>query len=367
MTALLKKISNFFFSPVFLARVFFVLISTLCGSLLAEPNVLISEQAHFLFTQRALYSVIACFIALLVMTVEFATDAISSHRILMAAIGATVGLGFAHLFAPTIPASLVDPGNARMASNLLFGYFGIVLAFKHSERFHLSRLRALLTSPANRPKVLDSSVIIDGRVKQLIDMGVIAGEILVPNFVLIEIQNIADSNDPNRKARGRRGLEILQDLRSTCKNLDLLDNDYPDRPEVDQKLVLLCREVDGDLVTNDFNLQKIAQLHGIQVVNINEIANALKPAVYVGDELDLYLVREGKEHGQGIGYLEDGTMVVVDHAIDYLHEHAIVEVSSILQTSSGRMVFARIADHEHSNHSYEEHRGTTQISSSSHE
>lgn len=337
----INRLSDFFFSPVLLARIFFVLIATLCGSLLADSTHTIKEFDSFIFTERHLYSVIAFFIAIAVMIFEYAADVISSHKILMAALGATVGLLFATLFYPTIPAALVEPENARMACNLLFCYLGIVLAFKHAERFHLSRLRLLMSSPMTRPQVLDSSVIIDGRIRELIDLGMIQGSVMVPNFVLVEIQAIADSKDPNRKARGRRGLDVLEDLRKACKDLDLVDNDYRETHEVDQKLVLLCREMNADLVTNDYNLQKIAQLHGIQVLNINEIANALRPAVYMGDKLTLNIVREGKEPGQGVGYLDDGTMVVIDDAVEYINEALPVQVTSILQTSSGRLVFAR--------------------------
>jgi uncharacterized protein YacL len=168
----------------------------------------------------------------------------------------------------------------------------------------------------------------------------------VPNFVLNEIQTIADASDPNRKMRGRRGLEVLEGLRDICKTLELIDKDYPESPGVDQKLVQLCRDMDAHMITNDYNLQKIAQLHQITVINVNEIANALKPTVYIGETFNLTIVREGKEAGQGVGYLEDGTMVVVDDAHQWLGQEITVIVSSILQTSSGRLVFARFREDE---------------------
>lgn len=345
MTNPLHRFARAFFRPVHLARLFFILLTTWCGMLLAEPN----NPIHYFgleVSERLLYSVIAFFAALIMIIVEHATDVISSHKILMAALGLTAGLIFSNLFSPTIPGELADPQTARLVCNLFFGYFGMILAIKHAERFHLSRLKFFLSQPHERPKVLDSSVIIDGRIRELIELQVINGPVLVPNFVLIEIQTIADSGDPNRKARGRRGLEVLKALRDGCKSLELIDKDYPAFAGVDQKLLQLCRELDADLITNDYNLQKIAHLHRITVINLNEIANALKPAVYIGEMFPLTIVREGKENGQGVGYLEDGTMVVVDDANQLLGQEIPVVVNSILQTSSGRLVFARHREEE---------------------
>ena len=341
----LHILARLFFRPVLLARLFFVLLATLCGMLLAEPNKPISYLG-FEFLERWLYSLIAFFGAIIFMIVEYATDVISSHKILMAVVGLSAGLVFASLAYTTIPPGVSDRATARMACNLFFGYFGMILAIKHAERFHLSRLKFFLSPAHERPKMLDSSVIIDGRIRELIELQVISGAIMVPSFVLNEIQGIADSSDPNRKARGRRGLDVLEALRDSCKNLELVDKDYTDFPGVDQKLVQICRELDADLITNDYNLQKIAQLHRITVINLNEIANALKPTVYIGETFSLMVVREGKEPGQGVGYLEDGTMVVVDETGHLLGHEVGVIVSSILQTSSGRLVFARHREEE---------------------
>ena len=349
MLSSLQGIPRFFFRPVVLARLFFILLTTLCGMLLASINEEVVSMGTFVVTERMLYSLLAFLAASVITIVEHATDAISSHKILMAAVGAMAGLVFAHLVASTIPRTMVNQANAQLVCNLFFGYFGIVLAIKHAERFHLSRLKFFLSPQYERPKVLDSSVIIDGRVRELIELKVITGTILVPNFVLLEIQAIADSNDPNRRARGRRGLDVLGTLRERCKSLEVIDKDFPDYNEVDQKLAQLCRSMDSDMITNDFNLQKIAELHKITVININEMANALKPTVYIGEGFNLSIVREGKEVGQGVGYLEDGTMVVVDEASHLLGQDVPVIVSSILQTSSGRLVFARPVNGDESN------------------
>lgn len=341
----LHELFRSFFRPVYIARLFFILLTTWCGMLLGEPNSPIRYFGIELH-ERLVYSIIAFLAAVIMTIVEHATDVISSHKILMAAFGLTAGLIFSSLFFGTIPAELADAQTARLVCNLFFGYFGMILAIKHAERFHLSRLKFFLSQPHDRPKALDSSVIIDGRIRELIDLQVVNGPILIPNFVLMEIQGIADSSDPNRKARGRRGLDVLENLRDLCKTLELVDKDYPSLPGVDQKLVQLCREMDADLITNDYNLQKIAHLHGIRVINLNEIANALKPTVYIGELFTLTVVREGKEMGQGVGYLEDGTMVVVDDASHLLGQEIPVVVSSILQTSSGRLVFARLREEE---------------------
>ncbi len=344
-----RRIGGVFFSPVFLARLFFVLLTVLCGVFLARPN----EQIRILLLgidlyiwERELYAIIALVGAIIITIVEFATDAISSHKLLMAVFGTTAGLIFSNLFYRTIPATVAEPASVLAVCNLLFGYFGAILSIKHAERFHLSRLKFFLSPQHERPKVLDSSVIIDGRIRELIDLSVVSGPIMVPDFVIREIQAIADSSEPNRKARGRRGLDVLEALRESSRQLELVEKDFPEVASVDQKLVHFCREMDGDLITNDYNLQKIAQLHRIQVININEIANALRPAVFIGEQLTLTIGREGKEYGQGVGYLEDGTMVVVDDANHMIGQEVVVNVSSILQTSSGRLVFARLRDRE---------------------
>ena len=347
MSNRLHSLARLFFNPVYLARLFFILLTTWCGMLLGQPNTQTTFFKHIVY-ERILYSSIAFFGALIITIVEHATDAISSHKILMAGLGLTAGLIFSALFYTTIPTELADPATTRLVCNLFFGYFGVILAIKHAERFHLSRLKFFFTQPNERPKVLDSSVIIDGRIRELIELRVIDGPIIIPNFVLVEIQGIADSNEPNRKARGRRGLDVLEALREACKTLELIDKDFPEIDKVDQKLIALCRDIDGDLITNDYNLQKCAQLRNIMVVNINEVANALKPTVYIGETFGLTLVREGKEMGQGVGYLEDGTMVVVDDSSHLIGREVTVMVSSILQTSSGRLVFARQRDEDHS-------------------
>ena len=328
-----------------MARILFVLLLVWCGLILATPKKNLPLFGDYTIPEVWLYTLIALFVAIILIVIEYATDAISSHKLLMAVLGVFAGLAFSHLIYRTIPAGVTDdPRTVLMLTNLIFGYFGMILAIKHAERFHLSRLKFFLTQSYDRPKVLDTSVIIDGRIRDLIDLQVIRGSILVPEFVVGEIQSIADSAETGRRARGRRGLDVLETLRESSPHVELIGKDYPDLVAVDQKLIQFCREMDADLITNDFNLQKIAHLHRIHVININEIANSLRPAVYIGELMRLLIVREGKEAGQGVGYLDDGTMVIVDDANHLIGQEIPITVTSILQTSSGRLVFARLRD-----------------------
>lgn len=195
-----------------------------------------------------------------------------------------------------------------------------------------------------RPKLLDTNVIIDGRIADVCRAGFVEGPIYVPKFVLEELQQIADSSDSLKRARGRRGLDILNQMQ---KERELKVPDFPaDDPseEVDARLVRLAREVDGAIITNDYNLNKVAELQGVDVLNINELANALKPVVLPGEEMQVTIIREGKEKDQGIGYLDDGTMIVVEGARRLIGETLDVSVTSVLQTVQGKMIFAKIKE-----------------------
>lgn len=192
-------------------------------------------------------------------------------------------------------------------------------------------------------KFLDTSVIIDGRVLDIVKTGFMEGDIVIPQFVLAELRHIADSGDSLRRARGRRGLDVLGKLQKELKNPIIVDEtDYEDLSEVDVKLLRLCRDKDGIVVTNDYNLNKVAGVTGIRVLNINDLANAVKPMLMAGEELSVQIVREGKEPGQGVAYLDDGTMIVVDNGRRYVGEMVSVVVTTVLQTSAGRMIFTKL-------------------------
>jgi uncharacterized protein YacL len=190
------------------------------------------------------------------------------------------------------------------------------------------------------PKLLDTSVIVDGRILEVVDAGFIEGRLLVPKFVLKELQAIADSSDSIRRARGRRGLEVLNRLRETSGRLEVIDRDAPER-DVDSKLVTLAHDLDAPILTNDYNLNRVARLQGVVILNVNELANAIKPVVLPGEEMSVSIIKDGKEQNQGVGYLEDGTMIVVENGKRLIGETVGVQVTSVLQTAAGRMIFAK--------------------------
>jgi uncharacterized protein YacL len=334
-----------FRNPIYITRVFFVLITTLIGYWVGRGHVP-SEGPD--------YSIIAFGIALFFVIFEVATDIISSKKILLASAGLLFGLIIAWMVYPTIPPTVfgISPGEdpssaetkARIICNLLFGYFGVMLAIKHANRFSFSRLNFIMASPGDSAKILDTSVVVDGRIKDLMAIRFLQGNFVLPEFVLDELQKIADSADAKKRARGRRGLQILDEIKDITPRLAIWEKDYPDIKDVDHKLIALAKEVGGDIVTNDYNLQKVAQLHKVHVLNINELANMLKPAAFVGETLPLFVTKEGKESHQGVGYLEDGTMVVVEDGRSRIGQEIEVQVTSILQTPAGRMIFARVSE-----------------------
>ena len=194
-------------------------------------------------------------------------------------------------------------------------------------------------------KILDTSVIIDGRIAEIAATGFVEGTLLVPQFVLNELQQVADSNDALKRARGRRGLDILRDLqRSADLDVQIDATDFPGIAEVDSKLIELGIQRGGVVLTNDFNLAKVAQVRGVRVLNVNDLANAVKPAFLPGEPMSVFVVKEGKEAGQGVGYLDDGTMVVVDGASAHRGSTVDLVVTSVLQTSAGKMIFGRRAE-----------------------
>jgi uncharacterized protein YacL len=195
-------------------------------------------------------------------------------------------------------------------------------------------------------KILDTSAIIDGRIADLCKTGFLEGVLIIPHFVLNELQKIADSSDPLRRNRGRRGLDILNKIQKENQvSVRIFDIDYEDLAEVDTKLLRLARELEAKVVTNDFNLNKVAELYGVEVLNINDLSNAIKPVVLPGEEMMVHVLRDGKEYGQGIGYLEDGTMIVIEGGKNYIGLNTDIIVTSVLQTSAGRMIFAKPKDY----------------------
>jgi len=231
----------------------------------------------------------------------------------------------------------------------VFGYMGLVLGGKKVEEFRWPGWGFFAKGSQKKDggKILDTSVIIDGRVADICETDFLEGPLVIPQFILQELQHIADSADSLKRARGRRGLDILNRMqKGDTVEVKVVDDDYPDIKEVDAKLIALAREMNAKIVTNDFNLNKVAQLQGVPVLNINQLANALKPMVLPGEVLHLQIMREGKEQGQGVAYLDDGTMVVVENASRHLGQEVEASVTSILQTTAGRMIFTTLKEEQ---------------------
>lgn len=286
-------------------------------------------------------------LALLAVVLEWRLRETPVTHVLGALAGGAIGL----VLAKGIGAALfwADPGDARVAFLhtfvlLLLPYLGLVVGGRKGEWLEPARLVALFRSggPQRHYKVLDTSVIIDGRIADVCEAGFIDGTLVIPQFVLKELQLVADSSDSMKRNRGRRGLDILQKIQK-MSGVDVVisDLDFPDVREVDLKLIELARSLKAKIVTNDFNLNKVAQLRGVAVLNINELANALKPVVLPGEFMKVFILKEGKEYNQGVAYLDDGTMVVVDNARKMIGKTVDIVVTSVLQTTAGKMIFGR--------------------------
>src|SRR3954449_7495887 len=270
--------------------------------------------------------------------------------LLGALIGGAIGLGLAK----TIGAALfwADASDRRVGFLhsfilLVFPYMGSVMGARKGEWLQPQRLASLFrdAGPQKRYRILDTSVIIDGRIADVCETGFLDGTLVIPQFVLKELQLVADSGDSLKRNRGRRGLDILQKIQKMSGvDVTISDIDFPEVREVDLKLIELGRTLQGKIVTNDFNLNKVAQLRGVEVLNINELANSLKPVVLPGEFMKVFILKEGKEYNQGVAYLDDGTMVVVDNARRMIGKNIDVVVTSVLQTTAGKMIFGRYID-----------------------
>lgn len=227
------------------------------------------------------------------------------------------------------------------------GYIGLWIGFKKGEEIQISGWNLFSKSAPQDAyaKVLDTSVIIDGRISDITETGFLEGPLLIPQFVLNELQHIADSSDPVKRTRGKRGLEVLQHIQKQANtDVRIVEKDYPSVREVDAKLIEMAKDVRGKIITNDSNLNKVAQLQGIEVLNINALANSLRPVVLPGEEMNVKILKEGKEMGQGVAYLDDGTMIVVDNGRKQIGKTLDVVVTSVLQTPAGRMIFSRLKE-----------------------
>ncbi len=230
----------------------------------------------------------------------------------------------------------------RLTVPFLCGYIGLMAALAHADEIPMGVGTPKKSNFSSTAKVLDTSVLIDGRIVDIAESGFLEGRLIVPRFVLHELQLVADSADSAKRNRGRRGLDVVQLLQKQPRiRLEVSSEDFPETREVDLKLIELAKRLDAKIVTNDFNLNKLAQVQGLTVMNINELANSLKPVVLPGEVMRVFILKEGKEHNQGVAYLDDGTMVVVDNARRMISKTVDVIVTSVLQTTAGKMIFGR--------------------------
>jgi len=331
-------------SPV-VSRGIFV---ALCGAL-ALP--LLTRQSEQSWWPVASVGVGLC-AGLGVVLLERRLVRLPGRTILLGASGLAAGLAAGRLTG-ALAAPLLEnlaPGTGLFARALFLlagGFLGLGVTLEKAAEWSLAGFVRLFTEQPRLEsyKLLDTSVIIDGRIADIAESGFLDGTLLIPQYVLRELQHIADSSDPLKRNRGRRGLDILQKIQKKLKvRVEISDMDFPEIREVDTKLVATAKALNAKIVTNDFNLNKVAELHGVAVLNINELTNALRPVVLPGEDMRVTVLKEGKEYNQGIAYLDDGTMVVVDSGRRHIGQTIDVCVTSVLQTTAGRMIFSRLKD-----------------------
>jgi len=291
------------------------------------------------------------FLAALTLLLEKGLKKIHLKNLLGSFVGLILGIMVANLLSNVFFSNLSNHQQTIFSVlGILYGvcgYIGLRVGFKKGEEIHLPGWKPVSkTAPqSGNAKILDTSVIIDGRIADITETGFIEGALIIPQFVLNELQHIADSSDSIKRTRGKRGLEVLHHIQKQATvDVRIVDRDYPAVKEVDSKLIELAKEVRGKIITNDSNLNKVAELQGIEVLNINELANSIKPVVLPGEEINVKILKEGKEMGQGVAYLDDGTMIVVDNGRRQMGKQVDVIVTSVLQTPAGRMIFARLKE-----------------------
>ncbi|MBI4442968.1 MAG: TRAM domain-containing protein [Acidobacteria bacterium] len=303
---------------------------------------------------RWLSGVTGVLLGIAILLFEMRLNRASLKRLIGAAAGSILGIIGAYLMSLILSQS-VFPRNTisflQLFVMLLMTYIGLVVGASKGDMLNLAALGGLFSSEKQTrrtAKILDTSVIIDGRIADVCATGFVDGILVIPQFVLRELQQVADSADSLKRNRGRRGLDILQKIQKMASiTVQIVDDDFPQVREVDMKLIELAKAYEAKIVTNDFNLNKIAQLHGVEVLNINELANSLKPIVLPGETMRVFILKEGKEYNQGVAYLDDGTMVVVDNAKKMISKTIDIAVTSVLQTTAGKMIFGKYEERLH--------------------
>jgi uncharacterized protein YacL len=291
-------------------------------------------------------------LALVAVLCELDLERASLRRLIGGTVGALAGLLAALLVSLVLShTAMATPlrSFASMAALLVLAFLGLAVGAEKGDLLNLEAFGGVFHGePGREPqcKVLDTSVIIDGRIADICEAQFLDGTLLVPQFVLRELQMVADSSDPLKRQRGRRGLDVLQRMQKlTGLHVEIAEEDFPNIPDVDMKLIELAKRCGAKILTNDYNLNKVATLQGYDVLNINQLANALKPVVLPGEPMRVFILREGKEYNQGVAYLDDGTMVVVDGARRFINKTVDVLVTSVHQTSAGKMIFGKLDDH----------------------
>ncbi|HZI92919.1 MAG TPA: PIN domain-containing protein [Patescibacteria group bacterium] len=296
--------------------------------------------------------VLGLLIGALCLLLEWYLRSVPFRMVMGGIAGIVAGAGVAQVLMRAVPAGLVfrgwpvAPDLMRPLLYILLAMVGMLIGAHKGNNFRPDRLFAMFRPTEDRRiyKILDTSVIIDGRIADICDTGFLDGTLVIPQFVLRELQYVADSTDSLKRNRGRKGLDILQRIKKIPEvSVMISEIDFPEVREVDLKLIDLARQIGGKIVTNDFNLNKVAQLRGVDVLNINDLANSLKPVVLPGETMKVFILKEGKEANQGVAYLDDGTMVVVDNARRQIGKTVEIIVTSVLQTTAGKMFFGRFA------------------------
>jgi uncharacterized protein YacL len=289
--------------------------------------------------------------SLSIFVVETRLQRASLRRLIGAAVGSSLGILAAYLMGLVFAHTSIPEGSRSflgVALLLVMTYIGLVIGANKGGMLNLQAFGGLFGSERGtrrETKIFDTSVIIDGRIADVCEAHFLEGTLVLPQFVLRELQLVADSADGLKRQRGRRGLEVLQRIQKMPHlDVEIVDDDFPHIPDVDMKLVELAKRYDADIVTNDYNLNKVATLQGIEVLNVNQLANALKPVVLPGEGMRVFILREGKEHNQGVAYLDDGTMVVVDNGRRAINKTIDIAVTSVHQTTAGKMIFGRYDD-----------------------
>ncbi|MFH1394736.1 MAG: PIN domain-containing protein [Candidatus Omnitrophota bacterium] len=336
-------------------RAFFVVLSAVCGYYLLPLLPVVPACSPALGAGIGLVS------SIILILMEAKLKGVSLRDLSAALVG--LGFGFFMAWMVTlilrfIPMNEIFYSAFRIVFTLVFCYLGMVISIKGKDEFNIviPYVRFSREDRKDQLYVLDTSVIIDGRIAGICETGFLEGKLMVPRFVLKELQQIADSADDAKRNRGRRGLDMLERLK-TIKGAEVIIHEEPlsEIKEVDAKLVRLAKILDCPIVTNDFNLNKVAKLEGITILNINDLANSMRPVVFPGEQLNVYIRKEGKERNQGVAFMDDGTMIVIDNAKKFIGKNINITITSVLQTSAGKMIFANFIEKNNSQKRRDQH------------